>query len=417
MSCRQLTRFLQQFSTTPTDNLLSFGFSGAGFLGCYHVGVAACLYRQGLLPNPNDSSSSHPPRVTGVSAGSMIASAVLAGVKPDPDGMEVVLEAARKTRQLANANNFNVSLDVLTPGFSLIDQVEDPFRKAIVTALGGRIPEPNSENSNECSSRINIYDVDPELFSRRFPCGSLRLGLADRRVLGPGKILESYRYIDSFRDVDDIVATCMLSSYIPGGTGPLHLHDKVPDFLSGLFNRKNTTFHENSADSTDNETRFNDTVHRAGVRLRFMESAGLVKHGKTGLSTKTKSNNSMQSQDQPTESNSLSSTDFWDGGIADVFPTFDEQTIIIAPVNGKFFNPAICPDPTQSNATSIEPNNQPSQYLQSLILSYLPKTFQHCHKAQLGLNAKNAKAALKMIFSSDDEELYQIFRDGYDDAQ
>ena len=36
------------------------------------------------------------------------------------------------------AKRLGASLDVLTPGFSLIDQVEGPFRDALARALGGR---------------------------------------------------------------------------------------------------------------------------------------------------------------------------------------------------------------------------------------------------------------------------------------
>jgi hypothetical protein len=218
----------------------------------------------------------------------------------------------------------------------------------------------------------------------------------------------------------------MLSSYIPGGTGPLHLHDKVPDFLSGLFDLQNRINDSQSNNLKRTKETVNDTVHRAGARLRLMEIAGLVKHGKTGLPQQP---NTLLSE----ESTSLNSTDFWDGGIADVFPTFDEATIIIAPVNGVFTpNPAICPIhtlyDTESNETSADLENDTTSieaqthtlspmYLQSLIRSKLPTTFRHCQKAQLGLNTKNVKAALKMIFSSEEEDLYQIFREGYDDAR
>jgi hypothetical protein len=423
MTGRSLANTLRRFSSAPIpNNEMSFGFSGAGFLGCYHVGVAACLHRQGLLPNPHDSSTaSSPPLVTGVSAGSMIAAAALAGVQPDPDGMEVVLEAARKTRGLAKSNEFNVSLDVLTPGFSLIDQVEEPFRVSLVKALGGRMPEKDAAYQTMDDS--NVYDIDPDLFQRRFPDGSMRLGLTDRRVFGPRTILESYRYVDSFRNADDIIATCMLSSYIPGGTGPLHIHDKMPEFLAGLFGTKNNS--GSTADSGKDKT-INDTVHRAGARLRSMESIGLVKHGRTGLPVIPRQPKQEAELDQkPTV---LSSTDFWDGGIADVFPTFDDKTVIIAPVNGFFSNPAICP----IHSTDEELNEVASQrdgetssttkkpfplQLQTLIRTYMPKTFRHCKKAELGLNNRNAKAVMKMAFSSEDEELYQIFRDGYDDAR
>jgi hypothetical protein len=210
----------------------------------------------------------------------------------------------------------------------------------------------------------------------------------------------------------------------------------VPDFLRGLFNNNNATGSDGSMKS---ERRENDTVHRSGSRLRDMESNGLVRHGQTGLPTQQPIiHDNQETPDQGVKNNtaassSLSSTDFWDGGIVDVFPTFDDKTIIIAPVNGQFINPAICPihspewnlaQEEEGDGGTVSMMQEPIMhklsplYLQAVIRSKLiPTTFRHCHKAQLGLNTKNAKAALKMIFSSDDEELYRIFAEGYDDAK
>ena len=82
------------------------------------MGVAACLYRQGLLPNPNDTVNTSSSSI----AGFMVAVACLAGVDPERDRMEVILEASRKMREYADAKPKLVPyLDVLTPGFSLID--------------------------------------------------------------------------------------------------------------------------------------------------------------------------------------------------------------------------------------------------------------------------------------------------------
>ncbi|KAL3781870.1 hypothetical protein HJC23_005410 [Cyclotella cryptica] len=450
------SQILHRFSSTALPrNQASFGFSGAGFLGCYHVGVAACLHRHGILPNHNDSSVSSPAFVTGVSAGSMIAAAALAGVNPEPDGMEVVLEAARRTRELARESktreekglfSFNIPLDVLTPGFSLIDQVEGPFREAMVKALGGTFSyDSNSGNAaiicddSNNNSNDNPYDIDPELFKRRFPGGTLRIGLTDRRALWPPpipspiateRILDAYRYVDTYRDLDDIVAACMLSSYIPGVTGPFHLRDKVPDLLHGFFGVTNSN--ENSGNSVATEQPINDTVDRAGTRLRVMESLGLVKHGKTGLPTVKRKPEENSTPARHAESSN--STDFWDGGIADVFPTFDDQTVIIAPVNGVFSpNPAICPsyssleaefttsstlegDVSQVSATHPFGKLSPALF-QTLLRSYIPTTFKHSNKARLGLNSKNVQAAIRMMFSSEDKELYEMFREGYDDAR
>jgi hypothetical protein len=407
------------------DSLPSYGFSGAGFLGSYHVGVAACLHKQGLLPDPNDDSSPRP-LVTGVSAGSMIAAATLAGVNPEDDGMEVVLEATRRTRNLVKSSSgvaldFNISLDVLTPGFSLIDQVEEPFREAMVKALGGTISSLH-------------YDIDPELFKRRFPAHILRIGLTDRRALWPPpipspiateRILKAYRYVDSYRDVDDIIACCMLSSYIPGATGPLNLKEKVPDFLRGLID--STLM--NGESSGAGKERINDTIDRSGLRLNELEHLGMVKHGLTGLpvgNNNAKIDLTTHEGEHNFQPNK--SVFFWDGGIADVFPTFDDNTTIISPVNGTFTNPAICPlIPSDElefdiiNAASEEGGGNviktQQQSVGKLLRSYIPTTFQHCSKAQLGLNSKNARAALLMMFSSEDEVLYTKFREGYDDAK
>ena len=119
--------------------------------------------------------------------------------------------------------------------------------------------------------------------------------------------------------------------------------------------------------------------------------------------------------------------EFWDGGIIDAFPTFGDKTIIIAPVNRQFINSASCPvHSLEWNLAIEEGDNTSAQelmykslllYLQALIQSKIPTTFCHGRKAQLGLNMKNAKAALKMIFSSDNKELYQIFKEGYEDAK
>merc|ERR1712183_995016 len=63
-----------------------------------------------------------------------------------------------------------------------------------------------------------------------------------------------------------------------------------------------------------------DVVVRAGKRLAEMEQIGLVIHGVTGIPvTPTKD-----------ESSGEGLTNYWDGGIADMFPTFDKETVIVA---------------------------------------------------------------------------------------
>lgn len=393
----------------------SFGFSGAGFLGCYHVGVCAALHKHGLLPHPDDDSSYNTnkmPLLTGVSAGSMIAAATLAGVHPENDGMNVVLEAARRTRELNSQQS--VSLDVLTPGFSLIDQVEGPFRDAMAKSLGGYC------QTDKSSGNTTIHDIDPDLFDRRYPEGTLRIGLTDRRGL-LSSISGSYRYVDKYRNLEDVIACSMLSSYIPGITGPLNLKDKVPTFLGDLLNAGAS----NADDNTVN-TYGVDASDRAGLLLKEMTQLGHVKHGKTGLpvvENETDQVKGESEEDDTTKKQMPEATIYWDGGIADVFPTIDKDTVIVAPVNGLFDNPAICPripnaDTIQEQQYTSSSLQQPNNaLLQNYLLRYIPTTFRHCSKSQLGLNTQNAYTALKMIFSSDDDELYLRFQEGYDDAK
>ncbi len=394
--------------------LPSIGFSGAGFLGCYHVGVAACLKRHGWLgfdDSANQITTIQPATIkplatllTGVSAGSMIAAATAAGVAPDPDGMDVVLAAARKTRELSKKSRLP-TFDALTPGYSLIDAVEGSFREAIVGALGGTLPSQSQQQLCEYDRSLDsLYDIDPDLFQRRFPKGSLRIGLTDKRVLlssfPPPSPLSSlptaYRYVDSYRNVEDVVAACMLSSYIPGVTGPL-LQDNVSEKLAEALD----------VGSNSNDGRSgNNTVKRAGQQLCEMTRLGMVKGGR-----------SESDLDASSDEEENYSTQYWDGGIADVFPTFDENTIIVSPINGMYSNPAICPAMQQFDEVEDRSlNNTSVRNLLRLYLPTLPATFRHCSKSNLGLNMQNARIAKEMILSSEDEQLYHRFREGYDDT-
>ena len=381
-----------------TAALPSLGFSGAGFLGCYHVGVAAALEKHGWIGQNNTQQTPSAPLLTGVSAGSMIAASIHAGVSPEPDGMEVVLTAARRTRELPIS-----ILDALTPGYSLIDAVEGPFRMAIVKAMGGTLPSKQPRSSDDYSLD-SLYDVDPDLFRRRFPKGSLRIGLTDKRALlssfPPPSPLSSlpaaYRYVDSYRNVEDIVASCMLSSYIPGVTGPLMKDNIAEKLLGALYN-------------IAQKEKGKENVLKASANDAMIRALGMVKDGRTHARIEPE----HDTEEQET-------THYWDGGIADVFPTFDDGTIIVSPINGIYKNPAICPSlQEQHNEKEEGSQSLKSESLSYLIRSYIPTfpaTFRHCSKSHLGLNVENARAVKAMLLSSDDEQLYLRFRDGYDDA-
>ena len=96
-------------------HLSSFGFSGAGFLACYHLGVAQCLVKHGILLQPGRLSSENniqnSPVLTGVSGGALVAAAVSAGIDLEQDGMNACLEIAKRTRAAGGL------LDALYPGY------------------------------------------------------------------------------------------------------------------------------------------------------------------------------------------------------------------------------------------------------------------------------------------------------------
>ena len=92
----------------------SFGFSGAGFLTCYHLGVAECLLKHGKLLAPgelpkDDEGTHEAPIMTGVSGGALVATAVSLGIRPE-DGMKATMAIAEHTRKAGGL------LDHLRPG-------------------------------------------------------------------------------------------------------------------------------------------------------------------------------------------------------------------------------------------------------------------------------------------------------------
>lgn len=63
------------FVDTPTNDIVpSFSFSGCGFLGVYHVGVALCLRDHTDIINRPEI------RFAGASAGALVATTFLCGV-------------------------------------------------------------------------------------------------------------------------------------------------------------------------------------------------------------------------------------------------------------------------------------------------------------------------------------------------
>lgn len=92
------------------NQISSFGFSGAGFLTCYHLGVAHCLLKHGLMLGSGELPNESSPTITGVSGGALVATAVSVGISPH-DGMNATLEIAKRARQEGGL------LDHLQPGY------------------------------------------------------------------------------------------------------------------------------------------------------------------------------------------------------------------------------------------------------------------------------------------------------------
>ena len=107
-ACRSLATD-SKANGASSSRIASIGFSGSGFLACYHLGVAKCFLEHGYLNYGQKKIGGFGPRLTGVSGGALIAAAVAAGVDPEV-GMQTTLAVAQKTRQKGGY------LDVFRPG-------------------------------------------------------------------------------------------------------------------------------------------------------------------------------------------------------------------------------------------------------------------------------------------------------------
>ena len=271
-----------------------------------------------------------------------ISASISAGVHPE-DAMDFVITIAKKTKEEGGI------LDTFKPGFSLIDQVDGVFQVEMQKALGGS---------------ASPGDYDNDLLMNRIGNGRLLIGLTDRNNFNIRKPEDAYVYVDKFRDINDICSACILSSYIPFGTGPLTPSDD-----------KNTA------------------AQRAWEIVKEMERKGQIKHGLTGEEVKVNGFDENDYDGEPQPSNELR---YLDGGLSNNFPQVDEKTLIVSPINGVFSNPFIAP--SQSSDNNILPNIAISDGI------------------EIGVNSENLVALYQMARSSSPEVLYDKFRDGHDDA-
>lgn len=324
-----------------TATIPSIGFSGAGFLTCYHLGVSDCLIQHGILSLQPEAHNDFTV-LTGVSGGALCAAGVAVGVSPQ-DGMSTVLHVTNTTTQQGR-------LDALTPGFSLIDQVEEYFTISLKQALGGT------------SSSCNYDDYDLHLLQARVQNSRLRIGITDRRVYFPldrTTRRDSYFYVDEFRSVEDIVAACILSSYIPFITGP----------------------------AQGSQCSSNLAVKRSKERLQEMLELGFIKHGETGQPVQPKETDASHLREY-----------FWDGGLVNVFPIVDESTVIVTPISARF-----------------SPNPYISPQVEDTFLS--TRTIKVDERSEIYLNTQNVETLRQMTLSSEDKVMEEWFAQGFDDAR
>lgn len=363
---------MKRFLSTSSSRfpIPSISFSGAGFLGVYHAGVYSCLLKHNHVLQPLEKLSPHhskiSPILTGVSAGALVSASISAGVTPE-NMMNVILKVAQRTKEKGGF------MDVLRPGFSLIDQLEDLVEIEMYQALGGSHPK-DSPN-----------DYDNDLLMNRIQNGKLlHIGLTDREKFdftNPKTDLKAYVYADSYRDIKDICSAAMLSSYIPFGTGP--------------------TLWE-----WDNK---NLAVKRAWEIVKDMEQRGFLKHGVSG-ETVVGPRGILQSIQSGTEADDKEDVAddklrYLDGGLANLCPEIDERTLIVAPINGIYSKPFIAP---------LAPIIDEGSILEKLNII---KHVEISDRVQIGANAENLLALYQMAKSSSNQVLEDRFRDGYDDAK
>ncbi len=216
---------------------------------------------------------------------------------------------------------------------------------------------------------VLVRDVDEELALRRTDYGRLlHIGLTDSRAFPQfRRNRDAYLYVDHYESLEEILSACILSSYIPGLTGPM----------------AHKTFERNGA------------VRRANKVLISMTERGSIKNAR-GIPLR-KIDNSWIGQDAighdlvDFQNNIL----FWDGGLVNVFPAINLDTCIVTPFTGFFTNPTISPSSSPNTPQSIEAHNDYSRP---------------------ALCLENLRTIRYIAFSSESLALESWFEQGYNDA-
>jgi hypothetical protein len=355
--------------STALRQISSIGFSGSGFMVCYHLGVAQCLSKHGILSIPYSlaqDARSELIVMTGVSGGALTIAALAAGVAMD-DAMQAVLNVNATCRNSAGP------LDVLQPRFSLIDICEEQIRKLVMAAT--------QRNSEETLRLIN---------EKR----SVRIGLTDRRRVAVLRRIirnnnnnnkdkfkdssdhqdDAYLYVDQYRNVEDLIAASIVSSYVPGITGPLRGRND-PN---------------------------NSALARATLRLEEMMALGYVKQGVTGAPIFAPNIKDTIEEDNilRMKSRLFDREMFWDGGLVNLFPLIDRGTVIVSPLAADFkHNASITP--------AIEYSEKQLTAVPALKVN---------SNARIHVTVENTLTLRCMMFSSEDSVLEAKFLQGYENA-
>jgi hypothetical protein len=208
-------------------------------------------------------------------------------------------------------------------------------------------------------------DMDEEEILRRTSAGRIRIGFTDSGYFPNfrGNQRNAYVFVDEFESLQEILAACILSSYVPGITGP------APWKLS---------------------VQNHPAVVQASNYLKPMIARGSLKDWKG------KSRDRLFRQ----------TSELWDGGLVNLFPTVDSQSILVTPFAGKFNNPII--SPMMMTATPQSATEAFSIPRMALVIN---------SDASLDVSMENLRTLRYMALSSTDDALQAWFAQGYDSCQ
>jgi hypothetical protein len=222
---------------------------------------------------------------------------------------------------------------------------------------------------------------------------------------------EAYCYIDQYRSIDDAIHACIVSSFIPGVTGP----------VKGVADLSNTAVRD-ATNTLKQLVKLGAVKHgpsgrhwmphsiRKGLKSTAVGNTGerrsLAEHGGTETA-----DNAMEAEDWI-----LPEEPFWDGGLSCIWPMMDDKTVIVCPIRANYSpNPAVhpvTPLPPLHDGNASNPFASPL----SLFSSIFPKEIPfHGKLVEIGLD--NIETLLRMAISSDESVLEERYQCGYNDAK